>query len=296
MIKETEIESLLIFLQKHNLNELELFKHNTPQMKIVMQNFYKLCQAILPIDSSSYDLIIELVKQFHYIHHLSDLLEEKLLENPNTKNFFTNNDHPILLLANEDQNSSSSALTLMNILVQKLYGLYSIPYRNREHTIAILNQKALEKISKEEKIILIDDFIGTGNKIIKAQKKIKEAAPHITIKIFAVCIMDEGFNSIISNGILQEDVQYLFLKNKVISDSTNMNESEKKLKKKKLQSITNVFCINKKLTGLGYKNSEALFKINSHNTPNNIIDIFHEDFIPEHDFCSIFPRIKKNKG
>lgn len=138
---------------------------------------------------------------------------------------------------------------------------------------------AAKKIRENDCIILFDDFIGTGNKIIKkhawlakilSENKIR----NYSVKIVSTSGMNFGINNITSTGLdafcantLLKGISERYPPEQAAALRKIMEDIERKLHET---------YGSKKLTqfSLGYSQSEAIYCADNDNCPNNVFPIF----------------------
>ena len=149
-------------------------------------------------------------------------------------------------------------------------------------------QLALKEISDNTLLLLVDDFIGTGDtikeKLEYVQKTLKERGlNNVTVKIISVGCMDFAKAKLSSLAVdyfsaywLKKGISELVDEDKREVASCSMNSLEGKLQKK---------CKNKSIShfSFGYQRSEALFVLDGFNVPDNVFPIFW------------WPRLKEGK-
>lgn len=133
------------------------------------------------------------------------------------------------------------------------------------------------EIPSNSNIILVDDFIGTGDTISKKLKYLqsvieKRALQNITIHIISIAAMIFSRNVLNNLGVeyysvywLQKGINELVEDDKRKEATQSMEQLEAKLEKK---------YNGRSLPNFGYKRSEALFAIENNNIPNNVFPIF----------------------
>lgn len=124
-----------------------------------------------------------------------------------------------------------------------------------------------EVIQENKKIVLLDDFIGSGD---SAMQVIKEAkffgVQEENIILATIAIMEDGKKRIMSKGI---DVKYIFSCQKGISDYYSGGDLIRY--KRIITEMGSALGIKKDVV-LGYKDSEAL--VSMFRTPNNTFPVF----------------------
>lgn len=133
------------------------------------------------------------------------------------------------------------------------------------------------EISDNSNIILIDDFIGSGDTIERKLKYLKttinnRCLKNVTVRIISLAGMEFSKNVLDDFGVeyysvhwLKKGINELIDKSERAVAIESMEQLEKKLQKK---------YHGKKLPNFGYKKSEALYALESNNIPNNVFPIF----------------------
>lgn len=160
-------------------------------------------------------------------------------------------------------------------IIQSLKNKFSLNWKETNFINSL--PIAAYQVEEYNNIILIDDFIGTGDTItrkynyllrILEQRNIK----NFTIKIISIASMN--FSKPVLDLLKVSYYSYHWLKKGIseLIDSENreiaiisMNKLEKKLKN---------HYNGKNLPNFGYKKSEALFAFEAFNIPNNVFPIF----------------------
>lgn len=133
------------------------------------------------------------------------------------------------------------------------------------------------EIPDNSNIILVDDFIGTGDTIDRKLKYLNTTIEgrelkNVTVRIISLAAME--FSKEVLKGLGVEFYSVHWLKkgiNELVEDdkreasTKSMEQLEKKLKKE---------YHGKRLPNFGYKRSEALYALEANNIPNNVFPIF----------------------
>lgn len=178
----------------------------------------------------------------------------------------------VVAVANTDEIDGSSAG------LQKLKNKIE-PFDNWHARFVSNIPSAASKIQNGDSVLLFDDFIGTGNKMLKKAewlKRLCEKNNTSELKIYYISFSGMDF------GLKHLDAQapnnvysYLRLK-KGISENYPADLSEHYADvMRRIESRLGVKYNNKKLKdySLGYKNSEALFCAQNDNCPNNVFPV-----------------------
>lgn len=133
------------------------------------------------------------------------------------------------------------------------------------------------EIPDNSNIVLVDDFIGTGDTILKKLEYInstikKRELQNVTIRI--ICLAAMEFSKEVLNELGVDYYSVYWLKkgiNELIEETEREAASEAMIEfEKKLQEKYH----GKKLPNFGYKGSEALYALEANNIPNNVFPIF----------------------
>jgi len=233
--------------------------------------FNDFCEMLSYLDHKQQDCILELTKKFlkvdfvdiHY--YLKEALANIPKQPRNVKKFFV-----LPLLTKEDsykqKSSNFLAYTLCGreIKTNSIIGVDKVIFGKRDWLKCILT-------NNDWKLLLVDDFIGTGE---TADKAITELTREIGIDknkiiILVLVSQEEGYKKLVSQGIT---VVYSELRKKGISD-----EYVDPIRKEyidTMESIENLLKLKSKFY-FGYQRSEALVALVR--TPNNTFPVFWEE-------------------
>ena len=161
-----------------------------------------------------------------------------------------------------------------------------------DHKYAVI----IEKYKKYKKYIFIDDFIGTGNQVLKKLKEdvtlLREKNPHLEINYYVLIATEEGLSKI-REAKLFDNVNALY---ELDSTFKSLEESSRYFEKKS-KGIEIEFTKNKVnqygsslfANPLGYEGCQLLLGF-EHNTPDNSLPIF---WSAENNWNPIFKRYTK---
>lgn len=165
--------------------------------------------------------------------------------------------------------------------IQSLKNKFSYQWKSRNFFNNILDG-AHQIVNNKSNIILVDDFIGTGETIESKYNYLVKTLTKRGIKDFSIKIISYAAMEAAKERIsLLPNVDFfssIWLK-KGISDLVGINETEKNIFN---QSMTELeLKLYKKYNNLtlsrfnfGYKRSEALYCLEAYNIPNNVFPIF----------------------
>ena len=224
------------------------------------------CATLLKISPEEQMLFLELTERFlkvdldEYIIHLEELVYQVQTDNPNS--------HLILApcLAKEELGSVKSAGVA-------LYTMKATHYKRKVKCYIELNdiKKVLSVISDNTIIVLVDDFIGTGETALAAIDYARSVLPKEfsldRIKIMSIVSMKQGKEQIENLGV---KLYTSYLNDKGISnyytgDLLEKNTDLMKSIESKLSGLKPEFCF-------GYGQSEALVCMSR--CPNNTFPIY----------------------
>lgn len=151
------------------------------------------------------------------------------------------------------------------------------------------------EIPSNSNIVLVDDFIGTGDTISRKLKYLqstieKRELQNITIQIISLAAMAFSKKVLDDLGVeyysvhwLQKGINGLIELDKRESATQSMEQLETKLQKN---------YHGRSLPNFGYKRSEALYALENNNIPNNVFPIFWWPFYKGgHERKTLFRRI-----
>lgn len=160
-------------------------------------------------------------------------------------------------------------------VVQSIKNKFSSSWReaNFYNSIAV----AANEIEDNSTIVLVDDFIGTGDTIKRKFDYIVKTLSdrgikNFTIKVvsiaamnFAKLVLDSLSIEYFSHYWLLKGIREMIQSPRTSIAITSMEKLEEKLQKRYL---------GKQIPKFGYKQSEALFALEAFNVPNNVFPIF----------------------
>lgn len=239
-------------------------------------------------DDKQKNLIELLIKNFVYIdgQKLTMACRDIATQIENTWSLTPNNTYLAAICDNSNPDGSQS-------LIQNLKNKFSVGWResNFYNSIAV----GVNEIPNSSYLILIDDFIGTGNTIKRKMKYVRsvlEDKVFSDVKIKIVSLAAMNFSKDILNT-LEVDYYSVYWLDKGISEqleeplrasaTMSMEQLEDKLQKRHQ---------GRSLPNFGYKRSESLFSLETANIPNNVFPIFWWPSLKEGiERATIFRRI-----
>jgi len=233
------------------------------------------------------NLIEHLIKNFSFID------ERKLLEASKTlssqvESVWNLKPNNTFLVATCDNSKPDGSQNIIQILKNK----FSVNWEESNFYNSL--PVGAYKIPGNSNIVLVDDFIGTGNTISRKLKYLqsiieKRKLQNITIQIISLAAMAFSKNALDELGVeyysvhwLQKGINELIEVDKRESATQSMEQLETKL----LNSYH-----NRILPNFGYKRSEALYSLGFNNIPNNVFPIFWWPFYEGgHERKTLFSR------
>lgn len=170
-----------------------------------------------------------------------------------------------LKLINDMKHEKSGDVVAYLLHGRECSGLF-LKYRKKKHVLSSI-VFCLNKISSNsEKIVLIDDFIGSGNTAVAVIDELLASGRILVdqIIIAVIVIMEDAYKKLIDKGVC---VIYRYKERKGIHSFYKGDELQEKL-----CMIENMTVKVKGRYALGYNGSESL--VSMYRTPNNTFSIF----------------------
>ena len=261
---------------------------NRASNKIDCDDFVKLTQLHIEYDWLTYEpealfdlwclsdnsdqknLIEHLIKNFYFIDSRKLTLASKEISNQIEQIWQLSFQNTFLFATCDDRNPDGS-----QSIIQVLKNKFSNNWKESNFYNSL--PVGANEISDNSNIILVDDFIGTGDTIKRKFKYlqntlIKRKLKNVSIRIVSIAAMD--FSKEILDELKVEYYSFYWLKkgiNELIAENSrnqatkSMEQLEDKLKKQHK---------GRNLPHFGYKKSEALYALEAYNIPNNVFPIF----------------------
>lgn len=159
-------------------------------------------------------------------------------------------------------------------------------FRNKRIRI-IETFDGLEKYKEDiECLLLVDDFVGTGDTILGCINLIEEKGiKKEKIKALTLVMQEQGRNAVEEYGV---EIYSAVLRNRAITDNYSMEEAEKKIAQ--MKNISKQIKAKKELY-LGYKESEGL--VSMIKTPNNTFPFYWHEGKRDGKLC-VAPFARRN--
>ncbi|WP_139791230.1 phosphoribosyltransferase-like protein [Chromobacterium violaceum] len=228
------------------------------------------------LNSEHMDLVIELLGRFRYVYpdDLASRINDLVLEIITTPEI--NPDNTIIAAMAADSSPDSSQY-LVQLIKPKLseYGWGGVEIVN---TFAAAYRKSKSDGFFRKKVVLIDEFVGSGKTVISRCDEIKRqfgsATVDVDIAVRVLFASSVGKNFLLDQGVNFNSIEEI---NKGITDFYSDEDAKRR--------IRNMLEIESKLSAeagdhkmvectLGYGKTECLFGIDGHNTPNSVFPIF----------------------
>lgn len=159
-------------------------------------------------------------------------------------------------------------------------------FRNKRIRI-IETFDGLEKYKEDiECLLLVDDFVGTGDTILGCINLIEEkGVKKERIKALTLVMQEQGRNAVEEYGV---EIYSAVLRNKAITDNYSIEEAEKKIAQ--MKNVGKRIKAKKELY-LGYKESEGL--VSMIKTPNNTFPFYWHEGKRDGKLC-VAPFARRN--
>lgn len=244
----------------------KIFEDNGWEKDIELFNRFTRRIDLLPKDEMI-ELFLELTKKFLWIkledypRYVETLLRQAIKHIPQ----------------NQKEICIVSSKSILNIPYEKSGDMVSYIARCLKHKLSDMHKSIQaysdiffcpnEIIQENKKIVLLDDFIGSGDSAMQVIEEAKMFGIHEENIILAtIAIMEDGRKRIMSQGI---DVKYIFSCKKGISDYYSGGDLVRY--KRIITEMGSALGIKEDVI-LGYKDSEAL--VSMFRTPNNTFPVF----------------------
>jgi len=220
------------------------------------------------------NLIIELINSFVYLSNSKFIeclktLSETIVTEPGINDFDT---QVVAMAADSGSDSSQYILYALKPYFEELgwreykqVNKYSLSYRTYNRS------------NDHKNIVLIDEFIGSGQTVINRVKDIESSfiskkVTDFTIRARVILATEEGIDNARKNGI---DVESQIILKKGITDHFPTHEIGDKLDlMKQLEGRLSSEYKGRKMPSLGYGGTESLYARDEGNTPNSVFPIF----------------------
>ena len=229
------------------------------------------------VDSEQRSLLIDLISRFEYLNNdkyaeCIVFLAEDIISDPNMKD---SNTIVVAMAADSSPDSSQKVLYDLKPVFEKnewrkykKINLFGSIYKN---------YKTYPKPVKYKNIVLVDEFMGSGQTALGRVREVRRVFERagindIRIKVKVLVATEQGLNYMSECG---EEVSSVIVINKGISDHYTHEVGPLKIQKMldlegSLQDSFN----DELLPHLGYGGTESLYCRDGGNTPNNVFPVF----------------------
>ena len=260
------------------MNLIDAFKHNgwdVPKSDTEYESrFYRFCRRLSMLDTTEQALVIELTKQFKNIdaQEYTPYMVKLLNQIHTTDNCFFATKKKLFvlpLLAPEDFNKTKSSNFVWYYFQDEVIRLNPLVKDKKLVFCDPTRFSWIENLGEDDAVLLLDDYIGSGETAVNAVHWLQSQHNVDTnkIAILSIAAQEQGLEYIAQNS--QTKVFTYLIRKKGISDYYSdetlaknikiMAEIEKKLKVKKKYAF-------------GYNKSEALISLIK--APNNTFPVF----------------------
>lgn len=224
-----------------------------------LEDLWSICD-----DDNKRNLIIDLLERFQLINEETRQPLEMDIFNQ-ILHVWKLPPEDVVFLPIADKEEMDGSLWILDSLKQNLPDVIS-PKKLLNH-LMYCNDTSL--CGEDKYLIIVDDFIGSGKKLFRKLKYVKEHS--VCQKIYCVCPvgMNVGIRHLEENF---PDIKFFVSKHleKAVSDYYGNADYQKKI----LKDLTDSYRLKKRIHYLGVGEAEALFSYRSRNIPNNVFPIF----------------------
>lgn len=234
-----------------------------------ISTFERYLKTLSKLSVEQQNFMLQLSSRFLHIEQ-DKYLKELLDPLSNLRNKYPNSNLVFLpCLPKEDQGKTKSS----SVVLYQLKGTTIKKYitLGKSYICESISPKVFEKLEKQDfQIVLVDDFVGTGETALGAMKFVRELCPFLEnneqIKVLCIVAMKEGIAKLHDNGI---DLFCSHVQSKGISDYYSGEELIKA--KEQMESIEKMIK-TKADFHFGYGESEAL--VCMERCPNNTFPVY----------------------
>ena len=181
-------------------------------------------------------------------------------------------------------NPSESSAHLLYFFRQENYlnrDLFISPHELFSHNKDGEDIQARLKVADIERIVLLDDFCGSGNQASKFHEEfvtyLKDKTPHVQISYYALFAIEDGINKVRNLSFDQAEAVFVLDESyKCFSDTSRFFLEEDAQLKDPCKKMCEKYGKQISSTPMGYKDCQLLLGFH-HNTPNNTLPIFWQE-------------------
>lgn len=238
-------------------------------------------------NESQKELLEFLISRFSYVDSEGVREACKSIANEIEKVWELSSDNTIITAICDNSDPDGS-----QYMIQAMKNKFSANWRNSFFN-AITN--AVHKVEHGFNLVIIDDFIGTGNTVARkvkyVQKTLEECGVDgVSIYVCSLAAMD--FSRNVVAGVVKDSYSYMYL-HKGISELAPASKRTSYTGAMHALEAHLHWSRNKRKTfSFGYERSEALFSLETTNVPNNVFPIFWWPYVkPGVDRATILRRL-----
>ncbi len=217
-------------------------------------------------------LILDLINRFEYFsnNRYMETLSDLALEISTDPNLTENSTQVVAMAAGSGADSSQHVLYELKRLLEKNNWRDYLHVNNFSRAY-----RAYTKNNSHKNIVLIDEFIGTGDTVLNRVREIQNQFKNVhdyTLRVKVLVAMESGISKIQSAGI---NVSSIVTLKKGISDSYHSGVLENMIDLMlDLEKLLKTSYKGRDLPSLGYGKAESLYCRERGNTPNSVFPIF----------------------
>lgn len=240
--------------------------------------FENFCSMLEKLDENQTELLVDLTSDFLWVNYTDyyKFLKKTLLKLEDFDYLNLEKIYIIPMLSKSDREKKKTKSSAMVAYGCQNHQLKNIPLFKNSDFIILDDLEKLPNLNKIEAnrypILLIDDFIGTGDTAIEALEEILEIKNYKNTTLFIACLVcqSQGVEAINNKGY---HTIYNIKRNKGISNKYSGIELNAKIEI--MKSVELILATDKRFEqdySFGYKESEALVTMTR--TPNNTFPLY----------------------
>ena len=159
-------------------------------------------------------------------------------------------------------------------VLQAMKNKFSANWRNSFYN-AITN--AVHKVGRGYNLVIIDDFIGTGNTVVRKVKYVRNTLEELGIEgvsIYVCSLAAMNFSGIVVADVVKNSYSYMYLHKGISELAPEVKRGTYTAAMHALEAHLYWSSKKRKRYSFGYDKSEALFSLETTNVPNNVFPIF----------------------
>ena len=151
---------------------------------------------------------------------------------------------------------------------------FSANWRNSFYN-AITN--AVHKVECGFNLVIIDDFIGTGNTVVRKAKYVRKTVEELGIdgvSIYVRSLAAMNFSKSVVANVVKDQYSYMYLHKGISELAPEVKRGMYTAEMHALEDHLYWSRNKRKMFSFGYEKSEVLFSLDTTNVPNNVFPIF----------------------